>query len=114
MTIPTLLRWVVTCTLIMTTSLVSAADAKASGDPEAGKNRSAVCLGCHGLNGEGKEAANGQPAFPRLSGQLQSYLKKSMHDYKNDSRKDPMMGAIAKGLSDVDMENLAAFYANLK
>ncbi len=111
---PTLLRWVATCTLLISASLVVADETKMSADSEAGKLRSVVCIGCHGLNGEGKEAVNGQPAFPRLAGQLQSYLNKSIHDYKNDSRNDPMMGAIAKGLSDIDIVNLATYYSNLK
>ena len=85
-----------------------------AGDAEAGKVKSAVCAGCHGLKGEGKDAPVGTPSFPSLAGQVKGYFIKSVLDYKNDTRNDAMMGAIAKGLSDVDIANLAAYYATLK
>ena len=98
------------CVFLISSTLVF------SNDPaiESGKVRSAVCIGCHGLEGEGKDALNGQPAFPRLAGQVKDYLVKSVNDYKSDKRNDPMMSAIAKGLSDTDISNLAAFYSSLK
>ena len=107
-----LLKWLAACILFASTSLVVAEETMTTAAPKAGKIRSVICIGCHGLKGEGKEAANGQPAFPRIAGQLQSYLIKSINDYKNDSRNDPMMAAIAKGLSDIDIVNLAAFYSS--
>lgn len=91
----------------------AAADPSA-GDAEAGKVKSAVCAGCHGLKGEGKDAPVGAPSFPSLAGQVKGYFIKSTNDYKNDTRNDAMMGAIAKGLSDADIANLAAYYATLK
>lgn len=124
MGISTLLRWIAVGTLLSFASLVAADDASTTANPEtanpettnleAGKVRSFLCIGCHGLNGEGKEAAYGQPAFPRIAGQIQGYLIKSVNDYKSGSRDDPMMGAIAKGLSDDDITNLAAFYSTKK
>lgn len=92
----------------------AAASEPSAGDAEAGKVKSAVCAGCHGLKGEGKDAPVGAPSFPSLAGQVRGYFIKSMSDYVNDTRNDPMMGAIAKGLSDVDIANLAAYYATLK
>ena len=129
MGISTLLRWIAVGTLLSFASLVAADDASTTANSEAvnsetanpetanleaGKVRSFLCIGCHGLNGEGKEAAYGQPAFPRIAGQIQGYLIKSVNDYKSGSRNDPMMGAIAKGLSDDDIANLAAFYSTKK
>lgn len=108
-----LVRRIATCTLLISTTLVMA-DEPVAADPAAGKVRSALCMGCHGLNGEGKAAASGQPAFPRIAGQIQGYFVKSVKEYKADVRKDPLMGAIAKGLNDADIANLAAFYASLK
>lgn len=92
----------------------AAAGDPSAGDAEAGKVKSAVCAGCHGLKGEGKDAPVGAPSFPSLAGQVKGYFIKSVLDYKNDTRNDAMMGAIAKGLSDVDIANLAAYYATLK
>lgn len=85
-----------------------------AGDAAAGAAKAPLCMGCHGVNGEGKPAANGQPAFPALAGQIEGYFIKATNDYKNDVRVDPLMGAISKGLSDEDIANLAAHYASLK
>jgi len=62
---------------------------------------------------EGKVLPNGQPAVPLIAGQLPGYFVKSMYDYKTDKRADPLMNAISKGLTDVDIANLAVFYASL-
>ena len=86
----------------------------AGGDVEAGKVKAALCAGCHGLSGEGKAAANGQPAFPRLAGQIESYAAKAIADYQSGARTDVLMGAISKGLTDADIANLAAYFASLK
>lgn len=109
-----LLKWAAAFILFATTSAFAADETITTAESKAGKIRSVICIGCHGINGEGKEALNGQPAFPRIAGQLNSYLIKSMNDYKSDLRKDPMMVAIAKGLSDMDIANLAAFYSSRK
>ncbi|MEN8165961.1 MAG: c-type cytochrome [Pseudomonadota bacterium] len=95
---------------IATTSGVS----RAAGDPKAAMAKVPLCSGCHGVNGEGKEATDDQPAFPRLAGQIESYLIKATLDYKSDKRIDPVMNALIKGLSDADIANLAAYYAALK
>jgi cytochrome c553 len=82
-------------------------------DVEAGKLKAVLCLGCHGVNGEGKKAAEQQPDYPRIAGQVPGYFIKSLNDYKNDIRKDPLMNALSKSLSEADMANLAAYYASL-
>ncbi len=84
------------------------------GNVQEGEAKAALCLGCHGLKGEGKAMPDGQPAVPLLAGQIPAYFVKSMYDYKTDKRADPLMNAIAKGLTDVDIANLAAYYASLK
>jgi len=86
----------------------------AAGDPEAAKAKAPLCMGCHGPMGEGKDAAQGQPAYPRLAGQREAYFVKAFNAYKSDERKDPIMAAIAKGLSEADVENLAAYYAAIQ
>jgi cytochrome c553 len=84
------------------------------GNAEDGKVKSALCSGCHGLNGEGKVMPDGQPAIPLLAGQIPGYFVKAVNDYKTDKRVDPIMNAISKGLTDVDIANLATYYAGLK
>ena len=92
---------------------VTSAEVFAAGDPQAAKAKVPLCLGCHGLNGEGKDPTQGQPAFPALAGQREAYFIKAINEYKNGDRKDPLMGAIAKALTDADVANLAAYYATL-
>ena len=95
-------------------SRLSSAAESDVGDPVAGKAKAALCQGCHGLNGEGMILPPGQASSPRLAGQVAPYFIKSLNDYKNDVRVDPMMNAIAKSLTEPDIANLAAYYSSLK
>ena len=67
------------------------------------------CAACHGKDGNTPI----DPSYPRLSGQHQDYLLHTLRDYKEEKRKNPIMGAQAKLLSRTDMENLAAYYSQL-
>lgn len=78
-------------------------------DAAAGKAKSVGCAGCHGLNG-----ASNNPMYPNLAGQKEPYLVKAIADYRDGKRKDPMMEGMAKGLSDVDIADMAAFYSSQK
>jgi len=80
-----------------------------AGDIEAGKAKSATCAGCHGGNG-----ISMVPMYPNLAGQKEQYLVKQLKAFRDGSRTDPTMGAMAKPLSDADIDNLAAYYASLK
>lgn len=53
------------------------------------------------------------PMYPNLKGQKEAYLVKQLKAFKDGTRKDPTMNAMAKPLSDADMANLAAYYASL-
>ena len=79
-----------------------------AGDAAAGKVKSSVCIACHGANGIGTTNLN-----PNLAGQKEAYLVKSIKAYRDGARKDPMMGAMAKPLSDTDIDNLAAYFSSL-
>ena len=78
-------------------------------DAEAGKQKSEACVGCHGMNGK-----SNNPMYPSLKGQQKMYLIKALKAYRDGGREDPMMSSFAKGLSDGDIENLAAYYSSLK
>lgn len=79
-----------------------------AGDPAAGKAKSATCAGCHGINGN-----SSNPLWPNLAGQQEQYLAKQMKAFRDGQRADPMMAPMAAGLSDQDIEDLAAYYASL-
>ena len=91
---------------IMGLGLASMAQA---GDAAAGKEKSSTCDACHGADGIGTTNLN-----PNLAGQKEAYLVKAIKAYRDGTRKDPMMGAMAKPLSDADIDNLAAHFSSLK
>lgn len=96
--------------LTLSFALMSAAGlAQAGGDVKAGKTKSVACVACHGAEG-----VSSNPVWPNLAGQKEAYLAKQMKAFKDGSRKDPMMGPMAKPLTDADMANLAAYYSSLK
>jgi cytochrome c553 len=78
-------------------------------DVAAGKQKSEACAGCHGMNGK-----SNNPMYPSLKGQQKMYLIKALKAYRDGKRDDAMMNSFAKGLSDADIENLAAYYSGLK
>ena len=80
-----------------------------AGDPVAGKAKSMTCAGCHGQNGI---SSNGM--WPNLAGQKEAYLASQLKMFRDGKRNNAMMTAMAKGLSDADIANLAAYYAGIK
>ncbi len=97
--------------LTITSALILAASANiaTAGDAAAGKAKAVTCAGCHGANG-----VSAIPVNPNLAGQKEAYLLKQIKAFKDGSRKDPTMNAMAAPLTDADMANIAAYYASLK
>ena len=91
------------------TTVLSANAQDVKGDAKAGEKKTALCLGCHGINGY-------QASFPeiykvpKISGQGAKYVVSALTAYKKGDRKHPTMGGIALGLSDQDIADLAAYY----
>jgi cytochrome c553 len=81
-----------------------------AGDPAAGERKTTMCQGCHGIPGY-HTAFPEVYHVPRLGGQHAAYIVKALQDYKSGTRSHPSMRAIAAGLSDKDMADLAAYYA---
>ena len=67
------------------------------------------CAACHGKDGNTPI----DPSYPKLGGQHADYLAIAMKAYRSERRKNAIMGAQAKPLSTADIENLAAYYAQL-
>jgi Cytochrome c553 len=84
----------------------------AAGDVAAGKAKfGAVCASCHGMNGEG------MGIFPKLAGHAADKTVALLKDYKAGKTvgaNTAMMAPQAAGLSDADIDNLAAYIATLK
>ncbi|MCB1722637.1 MAG: cytochrome c4 [Chromatiaceae bacterium] len=79
----------------------------AAGDVEAGKAKAAMCMACHGQDGN-----SAAPNFPKLAGQGADYIAKQLSDFKSGARTDATMNGMAAALTDEDMANLGAFYAS--
>jgi cytochrome c553 len=81
-----------------------------AGDASKGQPIAAsVCAACHGTDGNSPIPAN-----PNLAGQHASYLYKQLADYKSGQRKNPIMSGIVATLSEADMRNVAAYFAQQK
>jgi cytochrome c553 len=85
----------------------------AAGSPEAAKGKISACQGCHGIPGY-KMTFPTVYSVPRLGGQHPAYIVKALAEYKSGERNHPTMRAIAAGLSEQDMADIAAYYGGQK
>ena len=84
--------------------------AQAAGDAAAGQQKSMVCAGCHGPEGNSMV-----PTYPNLAGQNAAYLELALKAYKNQERtgaQASMMYGMVAALSDQDIADLAAYYSS--
>ena len=86
------------------------AQGAASGNSVQGAQKVQMCQGCHGIEGWRTAFPEVYPV-PRIAGQHEAYLVKALQEYKSGERSHPSMRAIAATLSDKDMADLAAYYA---
>jgi cytochrome c553 len=80
------------------------------GDAAKGAQKNLQCSGCHGIDGW-RTAFPEVYRVPRIGGQHEAYLVKALQQYKSGDRSHPSMRAIANGLSEQDMADLAAYYS---
>jgi cytochrome c553 len=80
----------------------------AAGDAATGKSKSSICVACHGATG-----LSTNDVWPNLAGQKTGYLAKQLKAFREGARTDPLMSAMAKPLTDEDIENLAAYFSSL-
>lgn len=79
-----------------------------TGNPVAGKEKSALCQGCHGEYGISATAD-----FPKLAGQYAAYIQKQIHDFQSGSREDPVMSGMAATVTDnQDLLDISAYFAS--
>jgi cytochrome c553 len=80
-----------------------------AGDAEAGKAKAVTCAACHGANG-----ISAIPLYPNLAGQKEAYIAQQLRNFKSGERNNAIMKGMVMALSEADMDNLAAYYANMK
>ena len=88
----------------------AAAQGAVNGDAAKGGQKNQMCQGCHGIEGW-RTAYPEVYKVPKLGGQHPAYIVKALQEYKSGERNHPSMRAIAASLSDQDMADLAAYYA---
>ena len=80
------------------------------GNAQAGEQKNAMCIGCHGIVGY-------QSSFPEvhkvpmISGQNAAYLASALQAYLKGERKHPTMRGVAISLTEQDIADLSAYYA---
>ena len=80
-----------------------------AGNAKAGQEKSAVCQGCHGADGNSVG-----PEFPHLAGQLSSYLTKQIDNFQNGKRTNEIMNSMVAGLSKEDIADIVAYFSSQK
>lgn len=81
----------------------------AGGTETAGIDAAATCVACHGQNG-----ISVSPNWPTLAGQYEDYLRHALNQYRDGTRKNPVMAQMAAPLTDADVEVLVRYYASLE
>jgi len=97
---------------LLSMSAVQAAEVRHpnGGDAKAGKDKSALCQGCHGEVG-----ISVAPNFPNLAGQYPQYIEKQIHDFQNEKRVDPTMSGMAATVTEPqDLKDIAAYFGSQK
>ena len=77
-------------------------------DPASGETKAALCVACHGPAGNSVN-----PEWPKLAGQHAGYTAKQIREFKAGvTRSNALMAPMIAGLSDQDIEDIAAYYAD--
>jgi cytochrome c553 len=77
-----------------------------AGDAALGAQKAAVCAACHGATG-----TSVNPEWPSLAGQQEGYIATQLASFKSGARVDPLMTPMAVPLSESDMKDLGAHFA---
>jgi cytochrome c553 len=89
--------------------MLSAVAADILPDLAAGREKSSVCVVCHGGDGNSVVAA-----WPKIAGQSERYLIEQLKEFRKGqqgNRFNAVMYGIVQALTDQDIADLAAFYA---
>lgn len=86
--------------------MVVLAGAVSAQDVEAGRTVANMCRTCHGLDGYARI-----PIAPHIGGEPASYLARQLRAFRSGEREHEMMSIVAASLSDAQIENVAAWYA---
>ena len=77
-------------------------------DASAVRGMAATCTFCHGTDGRSAGMT------PSLAGVDQGYMAQQMKDYKTGKRPGTIMHQLAKGYTDAQIDQIAAYFAAKK
>jgi len=81
------------------------------GSAKAGKTKSELCQGCHGVNGMSIDPTT----FPNLAGQYAGYIFKQVQDFQLGNRQDDTMSAMAATVTSLDdLRDIAVYFSTQK
>jgi sulfide dehydrogenase cytochrome subunit len=68
-----------------------------------------TCAGCHGTQGK-----LGRVEFVPLAGMAETEFKRAMLDFRAGKRASTLMGHVANGFSDSEIDAMARYFASVK
>ena len=95
---------------VLAAAMATSAQAQAAGDAKAAETLISMCTGCHSIPGY-------QASFPRvyrvpkIGGQSAAYIQSALQAYAKGERSHPTMDGISRTLSDKQIADIAAYYA---
>ncbi len=95
--------------LFLATLAAFAAGSAVADDASIGKQLTYTCTGCHGITGY----KNVYPHYhvPKITGQSREYLVIALKAYQSGERSHPTMRAQGEGLTDEEINQIAAYLA---
>jgi sulfide dehydrogenase cytochrome subunit len=106
------MKKIITATSILGCGLLASLVANAQESKEAlyTKSLAATCANCHGTNGK---VVSGSPVAG-LAGLPADYIVSQMKAFKSGARPATVMHQLAKGFSDAQIDQMAAYFAAQK
>jgi sulfide dehydrogenase cytochrome subunit len=98
------------CGLLLSTGLTFETFAQQTSEALNQRATAAMCSNCHGTDGRTVEGS----AIPSLVGMPKDYMLLQMKAFKDGSRPATVMHQITKGLTDMQVNTIANYYANTK
>ena len=95
--------------ILLALAAAAQAQGELKGDTERAKEKISHCIGCHGIP-DYRTAYPEVYSVPMIAGQNPAYIVKALQAYRSGDRGHPSMRAVARGLSDQDMADIAAYY----
>ncbi len=86
--------------------MLASSPAVSAGDAAAGESKAALCAACHGPDGNSVSSE-----FPTIAGQIPGYVAAQLAAYKSGARDNAVMQGLVLALSEQDMLDIDAFYA---